>query len=93
MKFRTDFVTNSSSSSFVLVLRITLKNGKVLKYSEEGEPECGICPSIVATASPEKLGRSGSVEGRSARSRLRSFRKATMKTEPFWTITTRSSNS
>ena len=62
MKFRTDFVTNSSSSSFVLVVRITLKNGKVLKYSEEGEPECGIYPSIVANASPEKLGQSGSVE-------------------------------
>ncbi len=62
MKFRTDFVTNSSSSSFVLVVRITLKNGKVLKYSEEGDPECGIYPSIVANASPEELGQSGSVE-------------------------------
>ena len=36
MKIRTDFVTNSSSSSFVLVIRIGLKNGKVLKFIGDG---------------------------------------------------------
>ena len=36
MKIRTDFVTNSSSSSFVLVIRIGLKNGEVLKFIGDG---------------------------------------------------------
>lgn len=64
MKFRTDFVTNSSSSSFVLVVRIGLKNGKVLKFKGEsgvgeyGEPYY----EMVANTSPEELGRSQSIQ-------------------------------
>ena len=36
MKIRIDFVTSSSSSSFMLVIRIGLKNGKVLKFKGDG---------------------------------------------------------
>ncbi len=32
MKFRTDFVTNSSSSSFLLTLKVELKNGKTIEF-------------------------------------------------------------
>ena len=37
MKIRTDFVTNSNSSSFMLVIRIGLKNRKVLKFMGDGD--------------------------------------------------------
>ena len=36
MKFRTDFVTNSSSSSFVVQIQVHLKDGRVIDYQETG---------------------------------------------------------
>ena len=62
MKIRTDFVTNSSSSSFVLEIRIGLKNGKVLEFSGDGSPEGIPYHCIVARKSPEELGKCGSIE-------------------------------
>ncbi len=63
MKIRTDFVTNSSSSSFVLVVRIGLKNGKVLKFigdSGIGEGNETYC-RLSANENPCELGRSKDV--------------------------------
>lgn len=65
MKFRTDFVTNSSSSSFVLVVRIGLKNGKVLEFqgrSGVGEYGDDEYYQLTADKSPKELGRSKSIE-------------------------------
>lgn len=64
MKIRTDFVTNSSSSSFVLVIRVSLKNGKVLKFrGESGVGEYGEeYYELAAKASPAKLAESSSVQ-------------------------------
>lgn len=64
MKIRTDFVTNSSSSSFMLVVRVGLKNGKVLKFigdSGVGENE-ETYYKLAALKGPEMLGESDSIE-------------------------------
>ena len=63
MKIRTDFVTNSSSSSFVLVVRVALKNGEVLKFVGDSDGEApSTYHGLTTRATPKQLGNSKSID-------------------------------
>lgn len=67
MKIRHGFVTNSSSSSFVLLIKIEKTDGKIIEFKGNGgSPECGRIDyfdnDANVTVSPRQLGKAKSVE-------------------------------
>lgn len=61
MKIRSDFVTNSSSSSFILSIDIKCEDGNILSY-DSGEYSCESNGEIMMEVSPKELGQCSSVD-------------------------------
>ena len=67
MKIRHGFVTNSSSSSFILLIKIEKTDGKIIEFKGNGgSPECGRidyfdCDAKISV-SPRQLGKAKDVE-------------------------------
>jgi hypothetical protein len=67
MKFRQDFVTNSSSSSFIVSICINLKDGNEIRFDANGgTPECGRIDyfegDAIVNLSPKQMATAESVE-------------------------------
>ena len=67
MKFRSDFVTNSSSSSFIVSISIETKDGNLICFDGNGgTPESGRIDffeyDAIITASPKKMCKAETVE-------------------------------